>query len=85
MGHEQVPALCPEACLSTCFCAGETRAPRSPRGSLVSCTFTLALTLHPLKKNLDIPGGIVGKNLSANAGDTSSIPGLGRFHMLRSN
>ena len=50
MGHEQVPALCPEACLSTCFCAGETRAPRSPRGSLVSCTFTLALTLHPLKK-----------------------------------
>ena len=25
------------------------------------------------------------KNLSVNAGDTGLIPGLGRFHMLRSN
>ena len=29
------------------------------------------------------PGGPVVKNLSASEGDTSSIPGLGRFHMLR--
>ena len=28
---------------------------------------------------------IMEKNLPADAGDTGSIPGLGRFHMLRSN
>ena len=33
----------------------------------------------------DFPGGAVVKNLPANAGDTGSIPGLGRSHMLRSN
>ena len=40
-----------------------------------------------LEKNdfLDFPGGLVNKNLPANAGDTSSIPGPGRFHMLQSN
>ena len=30
-------------------------------------------------------GGAVVKNPSANAGDTSSSPGLGRSHMPRSN
>ena len=29
----------------------------------------------------DFPGGTVDKNLPANAGDSGSIPGLGRFHM----
>ena len=29
----------------------------------------------------DFPGGTVDKNPSANAGDTGSIPGPGRFHM----
>ena len=29
----------------------------------------------------DFYGGPVVKNLSANAGDTSSIPGLGRLHV----
>ena len=33
----------------------------------------------------DFPGGTVVKNLPANAGDTGSIPSLGRSHMLRSN
>ena len=33
----------------------------------------------------DFPGGPVDKNSPANAGDTGSIPGLGRFHMLQSN
>ena len=28
----------------------------------------------------DLPGGAVGKNPHANAGDTGSIPGPGRFH-----
>ena len=31
------------------------------------------------------PGGAVVENLSANAGDTGSSPGLGRSHMPRSN
>ena len=29
----------------------------------------------------DFPGGAVVKNLSANAEDTGSIPGVGRSHM----
>ena len=33
----------------------------------------------------DLSGGAVDRSPPANAGDTSSIPGLGRFHMLRSN
>ena len=33
----------------------------------------------------DFPGGAVVKNPPANAGDTGSIPGLGRSHMLQSN
>ena len=36
-------------------------------------------------KRSDLPGGTVSKNLPANAGDTSLIPGPGRFHMLWSN
>ena len=32
----------------------------------------------------DFPGGAVVKNLTANAGDTGSSSGPGRFHMLRS-
>ena len=31
------------------------------------------------------PGGAVVENLPANAGHTGSSPGLGRFHMPRSN
>ena len=35
---------------------------------------------------LDIPGGsTVDKNLPGNAGDMGLIPGLERFHMLRSS
>jgi len=33
----------------------------------------------------DFLGGLVVKNLPANAGDTGSIPGLGRSHELRGN
>ena len=33
--------------------------------------------------NWDFPGGAVVKNPPANAGDTGSIPGLGRSHMPR--
>ena len=41
--------------------------------------FTLNDTL------LDFPGGPVVKNLPASAGETGSIPGLGRFHMPQGN
>ena len=34
---------------------------------------------------MDFSGGPVIKNPPANAADTSSIPGLGRFHMQQSN
>ena len=34
--------------------------------------------------NDDFPGRVVGNNLPVKAGDMSSIPGLGRFHVLRS-
>ena len=33
----------------------------------------------------DFPGGAVVKNPPANAGDTGSISGPGRSHMLQSN
>ena len=33
----------------------------------------------------DFPGGVVVKNLPANAGDTDLSPGPGRSHMPRSN
>ena len=42
-----------------------------------NCSKTVAI--------LDFSGGPVVKNLSANVGDTGSIPGLGRSHMPRSN
>ena len=44
-------------------------------------------TVEWIKKmwHRDFPGGSVVKDLPANAGDTGSSPGLGRFHMPRSN
>ena len=33
----------------------------------------------------DFPGGVVVKNPPANAGDTGSSPGPGRFHVPRSS
>ena len=33
----------------------------------------------------DFPGDAMDRNLPANAGDMGLIPGLGRFHMPRSN
>ena len=42
--------------------------------------------LEDLKnKQRDFPDGKVVKNLPANAGDTGSIPGLGRSHMPQNN
>ena len=42
--------------------------------------------LKPIKMyGWDFPGGTVVKYLLANAGDMGSSPGLGRYHMPRSN
>ena len=43
-------------------------------------------SIHSLKKDcLGFPGGAVVESLPANAGDMGSSPGLGRYHMPRSN
>ena len=47
-------------------------------------------SFHKILKRLrtitkDFPGGTVVKNPPANAGDTGSSPGPGRFHMPRSS
>ena len=39
----------------------------------------LLFVLYFLKKKIGLPGGIVGKNPPASAGDMGSIPGPGRF------
>ena len=55
------------------------------------CTFKFhlysTLALRMMLKGLrgGFPGGPVVKNPPCNAGDTSSIPGLGRSHMPQSN
>ena len=51
---------------------------------LLQGTYVLSVTLQ-IFTEWDFPGGSVDKNLSANAGDTGSIPGPGRFHMWWSN
>ena len=48
--------------------------------------FQVGRSLALVKKcNEDFPGGTVDKNPSANARDTGSVPGPGRFHMPGSN
>ena len=49
---------------------------------LVNCQGAALSLNHTLP---DFPGGAVDKNLPANAGDTSSVSGLGRFHLPLSN
>ena len=40
---------------------------------------------YSFNTHLGFPSGAVLKNPPANAGDTGSSPGPGRFHMLQSN
>ena len=44
----------------------------------------LALRPEEAKSN-DFPGGAEDKNRPASAGDTGSVPGLGRLHMWQSD
>ena len=47
---------------------------------------TLLCLLPCIKREIrDFSGDIVDRNPPASAGDTGSIPGPGRFHILRSN
>ena len=46
--------------------------------------FNLSLVLNSELRNRDSPGGTVVKSPPANAEDTGSIPGPGRFHTLQS-
>ena len=45
----------------------------------------IVLHLKEAESPGDFPGGAGVKNPPANAGDTGSIPGLGRCHMPQSN
>ena len=50
-------------------------------------TWPMEKTLKKKKRFIfrDLPGGLVVKNLPANAGDMDSIPGLGRPHVPQGN
>ena len=70
-----------------CKSSGDVAGTAKKR-QLLYCTAVLFKVLSCKVKNVlswDFPGGAVVKNLPANAGDTGSIPGRGRSHMLRSN
>ena len=58
-----------------------------PRDIMAAETFLEVKETSDLtvEKGGDFPGGEVDKNLPANAGDTGSIPGLERSHMLLGN
>ena len=50
------------------------------------CIYEFLLRLNVFKRRGEgFPGGAVVENLPVNAGDMGSSPGLGRFHMPRSN
>ena len=56
--------------------------------SLLPITVTLLFTTKNVCMRVagcDFPGGPVVKNLPASAGDTGSIPGLGRLHTPQGN
>ena len=53
--------------------------------TLVDKCFSITVHDNPKVEAGDFCGGTVVKNPPASAGDTGSIPGPGRYHMLRSN
>ena len=57
---------------------------RIPKGHLKMLDI-VDVRSHLVKNLWDFPEGTVIGNLPANAGDTGSIPGPGRFHKLWSN
>ena len=53
--------------------------------SVASKSAWACLKKKKTNRSLGFPGGPVGKNPPANAGDTASIPGPGKFHMPLGN
>ena len=53
--------------------------------SAVAFHLSMAFAIFCIKKLGGFPGGAVVESLPANAGDTGSSPGLGRYHMPRSD
>ena len=62
----------------------DTEESRTKR-KMMTLTASAPYTLFNQDYLQGFPGGAVVENLPANAGDTGSSPGLGRFHMPRSN
>ena len=60
--------------------AGNRERELKPQNTSVGYRWSLSSFVHQTR--LDFPGGLVLKNLPANASDTGLIPGLERFHLL---
>ena len=58
---------------------------------ILNCLNMLIMSMYyfcrfaKIKINSNFPSDTVDRNLHANAGDTGSIPGPGRFYMLQGN
>ena len=66
--------MCVCVCVCVCVCEREREGERERENNV------------NLKNNFGtLPGGPVFNNLSANAGGTGSVPGLGRSYMLQSS
>ena len=65
-----------------CFVYGEFPSWFKQQNLLLMSAFMEHTWKNMIERNAEgFPGGIVVKNLPANAGDTGSSPGLGRSHM----
>ena len=63
----------------------QTQADSEGQGSLACCSLWGCRVGHNLaaeQQQPEFPGGPVVKNPPGNAGDTGSVPGLGRFQKL---
>ena len=70
----------------SCLLSLVTSQPKVPSGTRNFIDFTSDIKNTSSKGRVQgFPGGAVVKNPPANAGNTGSSPGPGRFHMPRSN
>ena len=66
-------------------CPSENQVEKEERNVALTAPSKEAIHKFTQKKVQGFPGGAVVENPPANAGDTSSSPGLRRSHMPRSN
>ena len=87
MGNKKLGASC--STLGVTFTVRESGSPVNPLTSLHLLSQLESETTNDLKKKKfpwpDFCGDTVGKNLPANARETGSNPGLGRYHLPWSN